>query len=397
MFDLRSAAVKNAAPYDWEELSSRRTLEVLVLRSCLRRQGMRSRAPSCRSAFSMRPTAAYRPVWEWSADMPEKDASFRMSTALITGITGQDGSYLAELLLNSDYRVVGLVRDTDSANSSRIVHIRNAIELVQGDLLVQSSLEEILRTYRPTEVYNLAARVPTSLQSFLDPVITGEITGLAVLRLLEAIHVVDPAIRFCQASSNAVFGDTSESPQSETTPFCPRDPYGAAKLYGHWITAAYRSAYGMFACSAILFNHESPRRREEFVSKKISRAAARISAERQSSLHLGDLDATRDWGYAPDYMRALWLMMRSSAPDDYVLATGETHSVREFCQIAFEYVGLNYEKYIVQDPYADCIKSRFPAVGNSAKAQRVLGWRPTKMFRELVCTMVASEVAEISR
>jgi len=320
-----------------------------------------------------------------------------MPTALITGISGQDGSYLAETLLKVGYRVVGMVRRSTSASYPRIEHIRNAIELAYGDLLNQDSLEGLLRKYRPVEVYNFAASVPPTSESFREPIATGEINGLAVLRLLEAIRVVDPTIRFCQASSSALFGKACESPQRETTPFSPSNPYGVAKLFGHWITVNYRETYGMFACSGILFNHESPRRGEEFVTRKIARAVAKIKAGLQDSLQLGDMEARRDWGYAADYVQAMWLMLQAPAADDYVLATGETHSVRELCQIAFGHVGLRYESYVVQEAQSRRVSEAVQVVGDPAKARRVLGWHPTLTFRDLVCEMVDSEIKALDR
>src|SRR5512143_1454396 len=265
-------------------------------------------------------------------------------TALITGITGQDGSYLADLLLTKNYNVVGMVRRTSTINFDRIKHIQNRIEIVQGDLLDQSSMIEILREYQPQEVYNLAAQsfVPTSWK---QPVLTGEFTALGVTRILEAIRTVTPGVRFYQASSSEMFGKVVEVPQREDTPFYPRSPYGVAKVYGHWITVNYRESYGLHASSGILFNHESPRRGLEFVTHKITNAAARIKLGLAKEVHLGNLDSRRDWGWAPDYVRAMWLMLLQVHPDDYVVASGETHSVRQFCQEAFQHLGLDWEKY----------------------------------------------------
>ncbi len=312
-------------------------------------------------------------------------------TALITGVTGQDGSYLAEFLLEKGYCVVGMVRRTSTVNFDRIKHIQDQIELVQGDLLDQSSLMEIIRTYQPDEVYNLAAQsfVPTS---FSQPVLTGEFTALGVTRLLEAIRHVKPDARFYQASSSEMFGKVVEVPQRETTPFYPRSPYGVAKVYGHWITVNYRESYGMFACSGILFNHESPRRGLEFVTHKVTHAAARIKLGLQHELRLGNLDARRDWGYAGDYVRGMWLMLQQDQPDDYVLATGETHSVRELCEMAFGHVGLDWRDYVVVDP-----KHYRPAevdllVGDASKARRVLGWEPSVNFEQLVRMMVDADL-----
>ncbi|MBO9345386.1 MAG: GDP-mannose 4,6-dehydratase [Chloroflexi bacterium] len=312
-------------------------------------------------------------------------------TALITGVTGQDGSYLAEFLLEKGYRVVGMVRRTSTVNFDRIKHIQDQIEIVQGDLLDQSSLMEIIRAYQPDEVYNLAAQsfVPTS---FSQPVLTGEFTALGVTRLLEAIRHVKPDARFYQASSSEMFGKVVEVPQRETTPFYPRSPYGVAKVYGHWITVNYRESYGMFACSGILFNHESPRRGLEFVTHKVTHAAARIKLGLQRELRLGNLEARRDWGYAGDYVRGMWLMLQQDQPDDYVLATGETHSVRELCEVAFGHVGLDWRDYVVVDP-----KHYRPAevdllIGDASKARRVLGWEPSVNFEQLVRMMVDADL-----
>jgi GDPmannose 4,6-dehydratase len=312
-------------------------------------------------------------------------------TALITGVTGQDGSYLAEFLLEKGYRVVGMVRRTSTVNFDRIKHIQDQIEIVQGDLLDQSSLMEIIRAYQPDDVYNLAAQsfVPTS---FSQPVLTGEFTALGVTRLLEAIRHVKPDARFYQASSSEMFGKVVEVPQRETTPFYPRSPYGVAKVYGHWITVNYRESYGMFACSGILFNHESPRRGLEFVTHKVTHAAARIKLGLQRELRLGNLEARRDWGYAGDYVRGMWLMLQQDQPDDYVLATGETHSVRELCEMAFGHVGLDWRDYVVVDP-----KHYRPAevdllVGDASKARRVLGWEPSVNFEQLVRMMVDADL-----
>jgi GDPmannose 4,6-dehydratase len=312
-------------------------------------------------------------------------------TALITGVTGQDGSYLAEFLLEQGYRVVGMVRRTSTVNFDRIKHIQDQIEIVQGDLLDQSSLMEVIRAYQPDEVYNLAAQsfVPTS---FSQPVLTGEFTALGVTRLLEAIRHVKPDARFYQASSSEMFGKVVEVPQRETTPFYPRSPYGVAKVYGHWITVNYRESYGMFACSGILFNHESPRRGLEFVTHKVTHAAARIKLGLQRELRLGNLEARRDWGYAGDYVRGMWLMLQQDQPDDYVLATGETHSVRELCEVAFGHVGLDWRDYVVVDP-----KHYRPAevdllIGDASKARRVLGWEPSVNFEQLVRMMVDADL-----
>ena len=314
-----------------------------------------------------------------------------MKTALITGVTGQDGSYLAEFLLGQGYKVVGMVRRTSTINFDRIRHIQDQIEIVQGDLLDQMSLISLLQEYRPQEVYNLAAQsfVPTS---FTQPVLTGEFTALGVTRILEAIRIVDPTIRFYQASSSEMFGKVVEVPQRETTPFYPRSPYGVAKVYGHWITVNYRESYNLFGCSGILFNHESPRRGLEFVTHKITHAVARIKLGLANELRLGNLEARRDWGYAGDYVRAMWLMLQQDEPDDYVIATGETHSVQEFVEEAFSYAGLDWREYVVQDP-----KFYRPAevdllVGDASKAGRKLGWEPTIDFRTLVRLMVDTDL-----
>jgi GDPmannose 4,6-dehydratase len=310
-----------------------------------------------------------------------------MPTALITGVTGQDGSYLADFLLAKGYRVVGMVRRTSTINFDRIRHIQNQIDIVQGDLLDQMSLVDILSEFRPAEVYNLAAQsfVPTS---FRQPVLTGEFTALGVTRMLEAIRIVDPKIRFYQASSSEMFGKVQEVPQRESTPFYPRSPYGVAKVYGHWITINYRESYNLHASSGILFNHESPRRGLEFVTHKVTHGVARIKLGKATELRLGNLEARRDWGYAGDYVEAMWRMLQQPAPDDYVVATGETHSVRELCAVAFGHVDLDYHDYVVQD-------ERFfrPAevdllVGDAGKAGRLLGWEPRVTFRQLIEMMV---------
>lgn len=314
-----------------------------------------------------------------------------MPTALITGVTGQDGSYLAEFLLEKGYTVIGMVRRTSTINFERIAHIQDKIEIVQGDLLDQMSLIEILQQYHPSEIYNLAAQsfVPTS---FNQPVLTGEFTALGVTRMLEAIRLVDPQIRFYQASSSEMFGKVVEVPQRESTPFYPRSPYGVAKVYGHWITVNYRESYNLFGCSGILFNHESPRRGLEFVTHKITHAAARIKLGQLHELRLGNLEARRDWGYAGDYVRAMWLMLQQDAPDDYVVATGETHSVQEFVEETFTYLDLDWRQYVVQDP-----KFYRPAevdllVGDPSKAGHVLQWEPNVDFRGLVRLMVDADL-----
>jgi GDPmannose 4,6-dehydratase len=314
--------------------------------------------------------------------------------ALITGITGQDGSYLAEFLLEKGYRVFGMVRRTSTVNFERIQHIQDKIELVQGDLLDQVSLIQILQQCRPHEVYNLAAQsfVPTSFQ---QPVLTGECTALGVTRMLDAIRIVDPTIRFYQASSSEMFGKVREVPQNEQTPFYPRSPYGVAKVYGHWITVNYRESYNLFACSGILFNHESPRRGLEFVTRKVSYGVARIKLGLDNELRLGNLEARRDWGYAGDYVRAMWLMLQQDEPDDYVIATGETHSVRELCEVAFSYVGLDYRDFVRVDPQYFRPAEVDLLVGDASKARAKLGWRPTVNFQELVQMMVEADLERL--
>ena len=317
-------------------------------------------------------------------------------TALITGITGQDGSYLAELLLAKGYRVVGMTRRTSTDVHERIQHIVDDIEFVSGDLLDQTSITGIIESIKPDEVYNLAAQsfVPAS---WAQPVLTGEFTALGVTRVLEAIRAVNPKIRFYQASSSEMFGKVQETPQRETTPFYPRSPYGVAKVYGHWITVNYRESYNLFAVSGILFNHESPRRGREFVTRKISDGVARIKLGLANELVLGNLDAKRDWGFAGDYVRAMWLMLQHAAPEDYVIATGRTHSVRDFCRVAFEAGGLgSYEDYVRTD-------KRFmrPAevdllVGDGGKAKRDLGWVPDHSFEDLVEMMVKADIDRLS-
>ncbi|RME43989.1 MAG: GDP-mannose 4,6-dehydratase [Caldilineae bacterium] len=312
-------------------------------------------------------------------------------TALITGITGQDGSYLAEFLLEQGYRVVGMVRRTSTINFDRLKHFQDKIEIVQGDLLDQMSLIGILQEIQPDEVYNLAAQsfVPTS---FSQPVLTGEFTALGVTRVLDAIRIVKPDIRFYQASSSEMFGKVREVPQNEKTPFYPRSPYGVAKVYGHWITVNYRESYNLFACSGILFNHESPRRGIEFVTHKVTHAVARIKLGLQDEVRLGNLDARRDWGYAGDYVRAMWLMLQQDEPDDYVIATGETHSVRELCEVAFGYVGLNWEDHVVVDPQFYRPAEVDLLIGDPSKARAKLGWQPTVSFEELIQMMVDADL-----
>jgi GDPmannose 4,6-dehydratase len=331
---------------------------------------------------------AASPIWPGAATSKEDSMT---KVALITGVTGQDGSYLAEHLLAQGYTVVGMIRRSSTVNFERIKHIQDDMELVPGDLLDEVSMINVLQTYRPSEVYNLAAQsfVQTS---WSQPVFTGEVTGLGVTRMLDAIRTADPSIRFYQASSSEMFGKVQEVPQRESTPFYPRSPYGVAKVYGHWITVNYRESYNMFACSGILFNHESERRGREFVTRKISDAVARIKLGLARELRLGNLEAQRDWGFAGDYVRAMHLMLQQDTPDDYVVSTGETHSVRRFCEIAFGHVGLKYEDYVVLD-------ERFmrPAevdllIGDPSKAREQLGWQPEMSFEQLVISMVEADL-----
>jgi GDPmannose 4,6-dehydratase len=319
--------------------------------------------------------------------------------ALITGVTGQDGSYLAELLLDKGYEVVGMVRRSSTTNFERIAHLQDQLILdpytSSGDLLDEASLIAILREYRPQEVYNLASQsfVQTS---FYQPVLTGEITALGVTRLLDAIRIVDPEIRVYQASSSEMFGKVQEVPQTERTPFHPRSPYGVAKVYGHWITVNYRESYGLHASSGILFNHESPRRGLEFLPRKVSHGVAKIKLGLESELRLGNLEAERDWGFAGDYVEAMWRMLQQDEPGDYVVATGETHSVREFCEVAFGHAGLRWEDHVVIDE-----KFFRPAevdllIGDASYARKVLGWEPRTSFEELATMMVDADVALLS-
>jgi len=318
-----------------------------------------------------------------------------MPTALITGITGQDGSYLAELLLSKGYRVVGVARRSSTVTYERIDHLLDDITVVQGDLQDQGSLLTLLEQYQPTEVYNLAAQsfVPTSWN---QPALTGDITALGVTRMLESIRYVNPKIRFYQASSSEMFGKVLEVPQHEATPFYPRSPYGVAKVYGHWITVNYRESFDMFAVSGILFNHESPRRGMEFVTRKISDGVARIKLGLAKELRLGNLESQRDWGFAGDYVEAMWRMMQRDKPDNFVIGMGETHSVREFCQIAFGHVGLDYNDHVVQDE-----KFYRPAevdllISDPSKARSILGWEPSASFKELVIMMVDADLERLN-
>ena len=314
-----------------------------------------------------------------------------MKRALITGITGQDGSYLAECLLKKGYEVYGMVRRSSTINYERISHIQERLKLMQGDLLDQNSLIEALKISEPDEVYNLGAQsfVPTSWN---QPVLTGEFTALGVTRMLEAIRTVNPKIRFYQASSSEMFGKIRETPQNERTPLYPRSPYGVAKVYGHWITVNYRESYGIFCCSGILFNHESPRRGLEFVSRKVTSAAAKIKLGLQKELRMGNLDARRDWGFAGDYVEAMWLMLQQKEPEDYVVATGISHSVNDLIKVAFDHVGLDWEEYVVSDPKlfrpaeVDCL------LGDPRKAKSILGWQPKVTFEELIRMMVDADL-----
>jgi len=316
-----------------------------------------------------------------------------MKRALITGITGQDGSYLAEFLLKKGYKVFGTVRRLSTPNMENIRHLQDEVEFISADLLDQTSLTEALDQSEPDEVYNLAAQSFVKA-SFDQPVLTGEFTALGVTRILEAIRSVNSKIKFYQASSSEMFGKVVETPQKETTRFYPRSPYGVAKVYGHYITVNYRDSYDMFACSGILFNHESPRRGIEFVTRKIAHAAARISLGKQKTLELGNIEAKRDWGFSGDYVEAMWMMLQQEKPDDYVIATGETHSVREFIEVAFAHVGIkDWEKYV----NSDNPKHLRPAevdylIGDYSKAKKTLGWAPKTSFKELVAMMVDADI-----
>ncbi|TML54159.1 MAG: GDP-mannose 4,6-dehydratase [Actinobacteria bacterium] len=318
-----------------------------------------------------------------------------MSRALITGITGQDGSYLAELLLAKGYEVFGVTRRASTENVERIAHLIDRITLLQGDLLDPSSIDAAIREAQPTEVYNLAAQsfVPTSWN---QPVLTAEFTAVGVTRMLEAIRAVDPGIRFYQASSSEMFGKVREVPQTELTPFHPRSPYGVAKVYGHYITVNYRESYDLYAVSGILFNHESPRRGLEFVTRKISDGVARIKLGLAEELRLGNMESQRDWGFAGDYVEAMWLMLQQDEPSDYVIATGEPHSVREFAELAFGHAGLDWERHVVADPAFLRPAEVDHLVGDASKARRELGWEPGTSFRELTQMMVDADLARLS-
>jgi GDPmannose 4,6-dehydratase len=316
-------------------------------------------------------------------------------TALVTGITGQDGSYLTELLLEKGYRVFGMVRRSSTENFQRIEHLRERIQLLEGDLLDQTSIASIFEKVRPDEVYNLAAMsfVPTSWQK---PVLTAEFTAVGVTRVLDALRNTCPRARFYQASSSEMFGKVRETPQTETTPFHPRSPYGVSKVYGHFITVNYRESYGLYACSGILFNHESPRRGLEFVTRKITHGVARIKLGMSNELRLGNLQAKRDWGYAGDYVRAMWAMLQQDEPDDYVIGTGQTHSVEDFVRVSFEHVGLDWKRYVVNDPQFYRPAEVDLLLGNPAKARQKLGWEPEVSFEQLVHLMVDSDLAQLS-
>ena len=318
-----------------------------------------------------------------------------MPTAIITGITGQDGSYLAEFLLAKGYDVIGMVRRSSTVTFQRIKHFQDDITIIQGDLHDQSSLVDVIERYRPDEVYNLAAQsfVPTSWN---QPVLTGEVTALGVTRLLEAIRLINPKTRFYQASSSEMFGKVREVPQSESTPFYPRSPYGVAKVYAHWITVNYRESYDLYAVSGLLFNHESPRRGLEFVTRKISYGVARIKLGLAKELRLGNLESRRDWGFAGDYVEAMWLMMQREAPVDFVIGTGVTHSVRELCELAFSHVGLDYNDYVIQDPEFYRPAEVDLLVANPIKAVEELGWQPRVGFKDLIHMMVDADLKRLA-
>jgi GDPmannose 4,6-dehydratase len=319
-----------------------------------------------------------------------------MPTAIVTGITGQDGSYLAEFLLSKGYEVVGMVRRSSTVTFERIQHIQDDITIIQGDLHDQSSLVDLIERYRPDEVYNLAAQsfVPTS---WSQPVLTGEVTALGVTRLLEAIRLVNPQTRFYQASSSEMFGKVVEVPQNEATPFYPRSPYGVAKVYGHWITVNYRESYDLYAVSGILFNHESPRRGLEFVTRKVTHGVARIKLGLAKEIRLGNIDSRRDWGFAGDYVEAMWCMLQLRTPQDFVIGTGVTHSVRELCNVAFSHVGLNYQDHVVQDPRFYRPAEVDLLVSDPSKAHKELSWQPHVGFEELVHLMVDADLERLSR
>ena len=319
-----------------------------------------------------------------------------MPTALITGITGQDGSYLAEFLLDKGYNVIGMARRSSTVTFDRIKHIQDEISLEQGDLHDQSSLVSVLERYEPDEIYNLAAQsfVPTSWN---QPVLTGEVTAMGVTRLLEAVRQVKPDARYYQASSSEMFGKVQQTPQNESTPFYPRSPYGVAKLYGHWITVNYRESHDMFAVSGILFNHESPRRGLEFVTRKVSYNAARIKLGLSDKLPMGNLEAQRDWGYAGDYVQAMWLMLQRDKPEDFVIGTGETHTVRKLCELAFGHLGLDYRDHVIHDKSFDRLAEVDLLISDPTKAHAMLGCEPSVNFGELVEMMVDSDLAKLRK
>jgi GDPmannose 4,6-dehydratase len=316
--------------------------------------------------------------------------------ALVTGITGQDGSYLAELLLEKGYKVYGMIRRASVDKFERIAHLMNDVELVQGDLLDQFSLISVLKQTKPQEVYNLAAQsfVPTS---WAQPVLTSEFTAVGVTKLLESIRLVDPGIRFYQASSSEMYGKVRETPQTELTPFYPRSPYGVSKAYAHYITVNYRESYNLFAVSGILFNHESPRRGLEFVTRKVTNGVAKIKLGLASELRLGNLDAKRDWGFAGDYVRAMWMMLQQNQPDDYVISTGQTYSVQQLVQVAFEYAGLDWQKYVKVDKAFIRPAEVDLLVGDYSKAKKVLGWEPQVTFEQMIRMMVDSDIQSLSK
>ena len=317
-----------------------------------------------------------------------------MPTAIITGVTGQDGSYLAELLLSKGYRVIGMMRRSSVVTFERIQHIQDQIDIIQGDLHDQSSLMDLIEQYKPDEVYNLAAQsfVPTSWN---QPVLTGEVTALGVTRMLEAIRLLSPKTRYYQASSSEMFGKVHEVPQRETTPFYPRSPYGVAKVYGHWITVNYRESYNLFAVSGILFNHESPRRGTEFVTRKITYGAVRIKLGLAKDLHLGNLESRRDWGFAGDYVDAMWRMIQNDQPVDFVVGTGETHTVREFCEKVFSYLDLDYQDFVVQDPRFIRPAEVDLLVADPSRVRQSLGWTPNTNFNGLAEMMVDADLKRL--
>ncbi len=319
-----------------------------------------------------------------------------MPTAIVTGVTGQDGSYLAELLLKKGYQVVGMVRRSSTVTMERLEHIQDDLIITQGDLHDQSSMVSVIEEYKPDEIYNLAAQsfVPTS---WSQPVLTAEATGLGVTRILEAIRLVNPKIKFYQASSSEMFGKVMEVPQRESTPFYPRSPYGVAKVYGHWITVNYRESFDMFATSGILFNHESPRRGLEFVTRKITHTVAKIKHGQAKELRLGNLEARRDWGFAGDYVEAMWMMLQHTHPDNFVIGTGETHAVREFCELAFGYVGLNYQDFVVQDPRFYRPAEVDLLISDPSKARIELGWVANSSFKALVEMMVEADLQQLAK